>query len=529
MSVTLIGPGPLEGGPMVSPGPAKSGDDFSAHLKQACDQPKGESSPPPSSPSVNGEKKGECPAPSQEKEKGLEIPVAEVTIDPAPVENPPPIPGPNPVDVKPELNLLLAGSKNKSEIDPAILIDLPDAEPLLVQPVPPESTGESLPVSESPESTPTEPKIEKKEDPAKAGPVPIPLTILMPTAPVIPVESTPHEVLPKKEDPAVVQEVLAVKSGSAPDVPVLAPLPDATPSALIPPKVPDTKTAVLSDAQPKGPVKPKQKGPSLPTASVDGVVQEPTEDQPPLQTSPDPSPQRSLPELAATPTPPQEKEGAKEAPPPPHAQTTPAPIHALEGVPTVPLTTDNAAKPKESLTISAVSAAPSNQASGPESTAGAATPPTPPVSEARTADVVRPPAPVVTPSPMDLARQIHVHLDAGRSVVRIDLHPNHLGELRISMETKGKDVSMQFTVDNDNARQTVVAGLREITGTLSTLGWSVTGLAVHVSSGGVGNGRGEANGLPWGPRQNTTNNVLPETTSPAPESPAGGWRVDLVA
>ena len=138
-------------------------------------------------------------------------------------------------------------------------------------------------------------------------------------------------------------------------------------------------------------------------------------------------------------------------------------------------------------------------------------------------------SPAKAGSPVDLARQIHVHLESGRSVVRIDLHPEHLGELRISMETKGKEVSMQFTVENDNARTTVVAGLREITGTLSSLGWNVNGLAVNVSSGGVGNGRGDANGPQWGQSKNLSNTLPAEPHVSAPRQGTGEWRVDLVA
>jgi hypothetical protein len=42
MSMLMVRPGPLEGGPMVSPGPAKeSGEPFSAHLKHACDTSQG--------------------------------------------------------------------------------------------------------------------------------------------------------------------------------------------------------------------------------------------------------------------------------------------------------------------------------------------------------------------------------------------------------------------------------------------------------------------------------------------------------
>lgn len=141
-----------------------------------------------------------------------------------------------------------------------------------------------------------------------------------------------------------------------------------------------------------------------------------------------------------------------------------------------------------------------------------------------------PPAPPeFKPSPIDLARQIHVTLESGRSLVRLDLKPDHLGELHIALEAKGKDVSMQFRVDNDTARQVVVSGLRELSGTLTTLGWSVNDLAVNVSSGGVGNGRGDGGHSDMGSSSHNSNVLVDETGITETERAPGAWRVDLVA
>jgi hypothetical protein len=141
-----------------------------------------------------------------------------------------------------------------------------------------------------------------------------------------------------------------------------------------------------------------------------------------------------------------------------------------------------------------------------------------------------PPAPPeFKPSPLELARQIHVHLESGRSVVRMDLQPEQLGELHIALEAKGKDVSMQFRVENDSARQAVASGLRELSGTLSTLGWSVNGLSVSVSSGGVGTGRGDGGNSGWAPSSSPSNILEDESGTSHVEKAPGGWRVDLVA
>ncbi len=144
---------------------------------------------------------------------------------------------------------------------------------------------------------------------------------------------------------------------------------------------------------------------------------------------------------------------------------------------------------------------------------------------------VRPavPVPVLSPSPIELAKLIHVHLESGRSVVHVELHPDHLGEMNIALETKGKDVSMRFTVDNDTARHSVVAGLKELSGSLTTLGWTVNGLAVQVASGGVGNGRSDADGSRWAAFPVNANQVPVEQKTESRFAPSGAWRVDLVA
>ncbi|MBP9127849.1 MAG: flagellar hook-length control protein FliK, partial [Elusimicrobia bacterium] len=155
----------------------------------------------------------------------------------------------------------------------------------------------------------------------------------------------------------------------------------------------------------------------------------------------------------------------------------------------------------------------------------------PPIEKGGPVESVRPavPVPELTPSPIELAKQIHVHLESGRSVVHVELHPDHLGEMNIALETKGKDVSMRFTVDNDTARHSVVAGLKELSGSLTTLGWTVNGLAVQVASGGVGNGRSDADGSRWAAFPVNANQVPVEQKTESRFAPSGAWRVDLVA
>jgi hypothetical protein len=156
----------------------------------------------------------------------------------------------------------------------------------------------------------------------------------------------------------------------------------------------------------------------------------------------------------------------------------------------------------------------------------------PEIEGSKTAAAVPPPPPAppeFKPSPIELARQIHVHLESGRSVVRMDLQPEQLGELHIALEAKGKDVSMQFRVENESARQAVASGLRDLSGTLSTLGWSVNGLSVSVSSGGVGTGRGDGGNSGWAPSSSPSNVLEDESGSSPVEKAPGGWRVDLVA
>lgn len=62
MSVPMVGPGPLEGGPKKSPGPANSGDSFSARFKHACDQSEGKSASSSVKPSADQPEKTDAPS-----------------------------------------------------------------------------------------------------------------------------------------------------------------------------------------------------------------------------------------------------------------------------------------------------------------------------------------------------------------------------------------------------------------------------------------------------------------------------------
>lgn len=550
MSMLMVRPGPLEGGPMVSPGPAKeSGEKFSAQLKHAYDQSKGASAPLSAKPSPNPTDQSERPA----KENEASPKEAAPSKDARPAGSPRSSKGAGKIPAKgPET--VSDGVPKTSVVDPALIenaetlvVAIPINLPLAVE-TPPSEKGEAegdpdvsllesiavvgpsdLPVApaEILEETPADSEPPKKEEPVKveAKPqeaptsalLPVNLAVVMPTEPAVPVENEiPLAPVASVKEDAVAVPLPAV-NGSVPE-PVnvgLSPAAGLDQDMATLPKTPELKNVVRPKDSPE--LLKKKTESSVPEAAEKTPV-----DRPDLRVVLDPVPQGIRPEPKVSVTHSPEKEVQRETHPVKEAPL-PAVVFQPEVAAPIPLTIDAVPKPKESPGIAPIDSGMAAQ-SGPPAQG--------------TTESVQNSAPVLeeTPAkagakagPVEIARQIHVHLESGRSVVRIDLHPEHLGELRISMETKGKDVSMQFTVDNENARTSVVAGLREITGTLSSLGWSVSGLAVNVSSGGVGNGRGESSGPLWGENRTFSNTLLPESKTPSPKSETGQWRVDLVA
>ena len=547
MSMLMVRPGPLEGGPMVSPGPAKeSGEPFSAHLKQACDQ--GASAPAASKTSPNPSEQSERPG----KENEASLKEADTSKESRPAGVPRPLKGKGMIPIKgsekvsdgvPETTIVdsallgnpetvvdpllsniplalgqTSGEKVKTEGDPSVslsakTVDIPPTELLAVST---ETPDEALADSETPQ----------KDEPVNVEAKPLEA----PTADLLPVNLAvvvPHESSVVIEDETPLAPVVDVKEEAVPvpQAPTNGSIPESVPvlegpklaadldKDVVPlPKAPDLKKVISPKDSPEPPKKKTE------SSSVIEVVDERPVDRPDLRVALNPVPQGIRPEPKDSVTQNTEKEVQREAP---HVKEAPLPavVFQTDVVAPVPVTTDAVPKLKET------GIAPVHSGTGAPNDASVhlikeSTQMTEPVLEG---------SPAKAGSPVDLARQIHVHLESGRSVVRIDLHPEHLGELRISMETKGKEVSMQFTVENDNARTTVVAGLREITGTLSSLGWNVNGLAVNVSSGGVGNGRGDANGPQWGQSKNLSNTLPAEPHVSAPRQGTGEWRVDLVA
>lgn len=556
MSMLMIRPGPLEGGPTVSPGSAKGGEDFSAHFKNACagvkkearpapnnrvlDKPKENDAPPaekapapksdvapnekPSNPTP-GRTKGKGSLPQKGSEKGAEVASEKETLLLEVPENP----ENNPAAIP--LNIIKVVEPSVDEVVPDQgKEDLPQERTL----------GENSPelpliLSEKPEESPSESE-PAKEDSAKTQrtlfgsppPVPIPMGMVIVQSPELnqQVEAENSATSQEKEGSVLIPATPGVMSGETSPVDAQKPEIVSDKDRSLPPQVPDAK----GSAAPL-PLKesPKKQGtsPSDPV-SAPGEENNTTPDRPGMQSWVDPQNKGVGADLSGPLKQIQEKEIRRDPPP---VKETPAPVAILPPnlMAQGPLMTDAIPKPKDAPGLAPIQAGTPALGEGPVLVTTGIGSQTAPVSDPAQVKVERPAPPVVTPSPIDLARQIHVHLESGRSVVRIDLHPNHLGELRISMETKGKDVSMQFTVDNDQARTAVVAGLREITGTLSSLGWSVNGLAVHVSSGGVGDGRGDTPGTLWGQGKSNSNTVAPET-KPVASSPATGrWRVNLVA
>ncbi|MBK8575169.1 MAG: flagellar hook-length control protein FliK [Elusimicrobia bacterium] len=538
MSVPMVGPGPLEGGPKSLPGPAKSEDTFSGHFKQACDRPQEDSNSslvPPSedhSDTPNGLlrsprlSKGEgfvsVAGPETSSEDGTEPLDGETLLLP----NPKGILVSLTANANVEEVLVSAepdqdGGRNQTTTAEKSLVASTDPSVLLAKPL--------LEITEKSEPETKEEWMKNQAPPGHllppvVAPVPIPLAIVLPAEPSEPILNEPSAIV-LNEEPVSVSGVTAAVNVTAP---VLA---GAMP--LAGPKIEGASRALTADVDISAPRKERsettKKNQASQSVLVDGAKDQTVPLESGLGFSVEPTVKGSRPDSGMSST---EKQGK---PSPQDASEAKPVTHTAQGIPPeaspqITVTADVAPKRKETPGISPLGSDPISRSGGDSVPLGKMPiPESSPLAELRPAESVRSAAPVLTPSPVDLARQIHVHLESGRSVVHIELQPDHLGELRISMETKGKDVSMQFTVDNDNARHAVVAGLREITGTLSSLGWSVNGLAVHVSSGGVGNGRGDSLGPAWGQGQNQSNTLPTEPEVSAQKQGAGEWRVDLVA
>jgi hypothetical protein len=522
MSLLMIGPGPLEGGPMVSPGPAKNGDDFSEHLKNACDPSRGETPPVREKPSPRSSAVGGG-APAGQTEEFSEGLPANNSLVPVGTEEPEgilpftPVTVPTPVDHTVEALV----QEEEEGLTPEIILEVKSSD------------CPSMPIEKT-EDVPVLSKSEK-EDLAKIGLkllesiVPVPL--LMGSPVVEPTDlnrpiGTEMTVVPEETEPVLVPAVLDGTEGVTPtaDVrtvgvePVQEPdFPMQNPENMDPTVPPELKEA------------PKKRGESraIPVL-VPGDEIPPSPDQSGLPPSLNPKTKIFEMDRSTPVTQNQEKEVPRDASPTKDVPSPSANVHPTVLAP-VSQATESIPSYKEIPGISSVHARTAGQVGDPAPLASGIISQSVPVTARASAKAELPAPPAATPSPVDLARQIHVHLESGRSVVRIDLHPDHLGELRISLETKGKDVSMQFTVDNDHARTAVVAGLREITGTLSSLGWNVNGLAVNVSSGGVGDGRGETPGTLWNQGKPNSNNLQPDPSPGTPPPATEGWRVNLVA
>lgn len=194
----------------------------------------------------------------------------------------------------------------------------------------------------------------------------------------------------------------------------------------------------------------------------------------------------------------------------------------------IPLTTDAIPKPKDVPGVAPIQAGTTALGEGPVLVTNGIGSQTAPVSDPAQVKVERPAPPVVTPSPIDLARQIHVHLELGRSVVRRP-HPEiHWESCGFPWKQKAKTFPCNLRWTTTRPARPWWPGCEKLREP-SSLGWSVNGLAVHVSSGGVGDGRGDTPGTLWGKGKSNSNTVAPET-KPVASSPATGrWRVNLVA
>ena len=525
MSVPMIGPGPLEGGPKGSPGPAKNADEFSACLKEECGReapPAGDPLPPQQS--VSGKS-----VMSADPEPSLQPAFtsgSEQSVDTAPVVGAP---------VSVPINVGLAPSVP----NPLLVKEIPDLMVLMPDAVDPSWTGdvESLPVG--------------------GGLIPIA------------VEGAAKE----EESDTDVPSVLKESAVSAPLAPVLAPVPLVVAEVPLAVVVPEADRSVSTEGLKGEPaenpgvveavsingresntgfVAPVVENQKAGRGSLPSLEPDRASTPPPSVQTPDPSlpkgendrPDRAPATLDSSGlirTTPSMGDRFSENREMPASQKLEIPIPQKSGPLTSVQSTMPAPESKSSSieqdatfreALKAVSDAGSSfkgsagvvlTGEGVVSTSG--------INKGVPVETVRPavPVPVLSPSPVELAKQIHVHLESGRSVVHVELHPEHLGEMNIALEAKGKDVSMRFTVDNDTARHSVVAGLKELSGSLNTLGWTVNGLAVQVASGGVGNGRSDADGSRWAAFPVNVNQVPLEQKTESRPSPSGAWRVDLVA
>ncbi len=525
MSVPMIGPGPLEGGPKGSPGPATNADEFSACLKEECNResaPAGGPLPPKNTVSA----KSELPAKPEQTNQSSPKNCSEQSVEPVAVME---VPGlvpletvslpsvPNSLAVKetPDLMVLLPES-----VDPSLAGDLesPPVEEIL--PAIPLEGGAGE------EDSDTDDPSLAKESSVPAPPVsvsaPLPLVVAeIPLAVIVPDRVEPNSngglIVESPENSGVVEAV--ARTGRELNTGFGAPVIE-NPKAKVAP------TSSLESDQPAvPPAEVSTPDLSLPKAETDRPERTqgtPDAARPSLSSNAfvnGSSDNGEIPVVAKVERPIQQKSG-----PLPSVQSTmPAPESKLPSI-------EQDATFRDAL--KAVSDATSSFKSSAEvvlTGEGVVSPPR--IEKGSPAEPVRPAVPVavLSPSPMELAKQIHVHLESGRSVVHVELHPEHLGEMNIALEAKGKDVSMRFTVENDSARHSVVAGLKELSGSLNTLGWTVNGLAVQVSSGGVGNGRSDADGSRWSAFPVNANQVSEgPKTNPHPVS-SGAWRVDLVA
>jgi hypothetical protein len=525
MSVPMIGPGPLEGGPKGSPGPATNADEFSACLKEECNResaPAGGPLPPKNTVSA----KSELPAKPEQTNQSSPKNSSEQSVEPVAVTE---VPGlvpletvsvpsvPNPLVVKetPDLMVLLPES-----VDPSMAVDLesfPVEDGLPAIPVE-GGTGE--------EDSDTDDPSLAKESFVPAPPVsvssPLPLVVAeVPLAVIVPdrVEPNSNEglIVESPENSGAVEAVS--RTGRELDSGIVAPVIE-NPKAKVGP------TSSLESDQPAvPPAAVKTPDLSLPKAETDrpegtqgtlDAARPPLPSNAPVNGS---SENGELPAVAKVERPIQQKSG---------------PLTSVQS--TMPAPDRKAPSTNQDATFRDALKAVSDTTSSFKSSAevvltGEGVVSTPRIEKGAPVEPVRPavPVPVLSPSPMELAKQIHVHLESGRSVVHVELHPEHLGEMNIALEAKGKDVSMRFTVENDSARHSVVAGLKELSGSLNTLGWTVNGLAVQVASGGVGNGRSDADGSRWSAFPVNANQVPVETKTDTRPASTGVWRVDLVA
>ncbi len=93
----------------------------------------------------------------------------------------------------------------------------------------------------------------------------------------------------------------------------------------------------------------------------------------------------------------------------------------------------------------------------------------------------------------ELAERMFAVLNKERSEVRIQLKPDHLGELKIKVAVEQGVVSAEFITENQAVKNIIEAHLPELRSALQDLGTQVAELAVHVGT----------QGEPWQGRQHS--------------------------